>query len=342
MEFEHKTVKESFEKLSKLKLSRAESKAIKSALVDHMKKTPTAEEFPHEEGAPVIISHSKNGWQAFATRNTVRVLILVFTLTVGTVFAAEKALPGDPFYAIKTEINEPLRGALTFSNKSKARWEYALAERRLGEVIELSESLRLTQEQHYKLVQEFKRHAEATRELDSQTFARTSVNGEGVATLSVFGNDSARVVSQGDESTQADFRDWLSLQKNKILEQTEPTTPEKEVILMAIEEELAQLESKEIQQEVSEAATTTSYFSDEQWDALDALGVDVDRFFAYTEQKDHCFVEGLGETRIVEITKGENPTLLDVLNIQGCVLAAEDTQEFVEESSDTEKEESQE
>lgn len=76
--------------------------------------------------------------------------VLVFTAS-GVAMAAESSLPGDSLYAIKVNLTEPLRSALTFSPVAKAAWESERIERRLDEFESLSRSGKLTLEKQAKL-----------------------------------------------------------------------------------------------------------------------------------------------------------------------------------------------
>lgn len=64
-------------------------------------------------------------------------LVLVFAVG-GTSYAAERSLPGDPLYAVKIHMNEPIQGALAISPEAKAQWNAQLAARRLEEAEELA------------------------------------------------------------------------------------------------------------------------------------------------------------------------------------------------------------
>ena len=60
-------------------------------------------------------------------------ITLLALLGGGTSLAAEKSLPGDPLYAVKVNINEPIAEALTFSASGKAKLDAGLAAKRLAE-----------------------------------------------------------------------------------------------------------------------------------------------------------------------------------------------------------------
>lgn len=62
-----------------------------------------------------------------------------------TSLAAERSLPGDPLYSLKTSLTEPLRGAFAFSRSSKLNWQIEKIDRRLEEAEKLAVLGRLSE-----------------------------------------------------------------------------------------------------------------------------------------------------------------------------------------------------
>lgn len=60
-------------------------------------------------------------------------LAMVLVVGLGTAYAAEGALPGQPLYAVKLNLNEPLKGAIAVSESAEASWQTERLERRLAE-----------------------------------------------------------------------------------------------------------------------------------------------------------------------------------------------------------------
>lgn len=74
----------------------------------------------------------------------IAVLILAFIISGGVSFAAEKSLPGNPLYIVKTTVNENVRSVLAYSPEANAAWQAEAAERRMQELVTLSEHGDLT------------------------------------------------------------------------------------------------------------------------------------------------------------------------------------------------------
>ncbi len=74
----------------------------------------------------------------FAMRYAVAALLLVVASGAGIASASEASLPGDPLYAVKVRITEPVRVALTLDPKAKASLEVSLVDARLKEVAQAS------------------------------------------------------------------------------------------------------------------------------------------------------------------------------------------------------------
>ena len=87
--------------------------------------------------------------------------VFAIFMVVGVPVFAEKALPGDMLYAVKTEVTEELRASLKFSPYAKVEWETALLERRIAEARLLASEGKLTAEVEAGVAQAVKEHADA-------------------------------------------------------------------------------------------------------------------------------------------------------------------------------------
>jgi hypothetical protein len=78
-------------------------------------------------------------------------LVMALFLCIGTSYAAESSLPGEPLYAVKTQVNEKVRGALASSGTAKLDWSASLTDRRFQEAEALAAEGRLTLETRTKI-----------------------------------------------------------------------------------------------------------------------------------------------------------------------------------------------
>lgn len=96
------------------------------------------------------------------------VTLVLLVTTVGTSFAAEKAVPGDLLYPIKVSVNEPVVGLLAIDPVSKAVWEVKKAERRLAEAQTLASEGRLTEDKRIEIENRFNEHSEKFNQISNK------------------------------------------------------------------------------------------------------------------------------------------------------------------------------
>ncbi len=80
----------------------------------------------------------------FGIRAASMALVLVMAIGVGTSYAAEDALPGNPLYPVKISVDEPIERATVASSQSQTQWDITLANRRLEEAEKLASTGLLT------------------------------------------------------------------------------------------------------------------------------------------------------------------------------------------------------
>lgn len=91
-------------------------------------------------------------------------LVLALSTGGGIALAAEGALPGEPLYAVKVNVDEKVAGALALSTEAKADLAARLAEKRLKETSELTSDDRLTPELKTELRGRLAEHLEDAKE----------------------------------------------------------------------------------------------------------------------------------------------------------------------------------
>lgn len=136
------------------------------------------------------------GW-LFTMRPVAATLVLaLFISSAGISYAAEDALPGDVLYPVKTNINEPIQGALAFSASAKTAWAMDVAGERVKEAATLAAEGRLDEATQQKLQADFEQHATLATEniaktSDKESGAEAAVRFE--AQLSEYGSVLAQI-----------------------------------------------------------------------------------------------------------------------------------------------------
>lgn len=83
----------------------------------------------------------------------------------GISFAAEKALPGEPLYSVKRNVNEPMREVVAFTPQAKANWAVEQMRRRIAEAEELSLQGRLSDDHRKNIEDDTSRSVEQVNKL---------------------------------------------------------------------------------------------------------------------------------------------------------------------------------
>ncbi|MDO8552995.1 MAG: DUF5667 domain-containing protein [bacterium] len=142
-------IKKSGENIS---LTRAEREKMKGMLREYMAMKPLR--------TPTEVSAEISFWGFSLLRPVAAVLALaVFASSAGISYAARSALPGDVLYAIKTEVNEPLKEALAISTDAKQELAMSVAGERLKEAATLAAQGRLDENTELELRASFEEHA---------------------------------------------------------------------------------------------------------------------------------------------------------------------------------------
>ncbi len=113
---------------------------------------------------------------------------------------AERSVPGDVLYPVKTNINEEVRSSLTLSPYAKIEWETKRLERRVAEARLLASEGKLTPETEAVVAQAVKEHTEAVT--------------QGIATIRETNEDDAAIAEIAFAST-------LSVQADALQEYAE-------------------------------------------------------------------------------------------------------------------------
>jgi hypothetical protein len=147
----------------KTRLKVAEREAIRERILSYMEYHPLK-----KEHVPVSILGSirQNDimyltWNSLWVRVTSGVLGLM--LIVGVPLLAERSVPGDILYLVKTGVNEGIRTQLASSPYEKVELETKLIERRIAEARLLAQEGKLTTEVEAQIAKTVKGHADAVQ-----------------------------------------------------------------------------------------------------------------------------------------------------------------------------------
>ena len=123
-------------------------------------------------------------------------------ILIVTPFVAERSVPGDALYLVKTNLNESIQGTLVTTPYEKIEFETKLMERRIAEARVLADEGKLTEEVKTQIADTVKEHADAVQ--DGIAELRTK-DADGAALAGIGFNASLEVQSAvlgGDESTE--------------------------------------------------------------------------------------------------------------------------------------------
>jgi hypothetical protein len=133
--------------IKKLRLSGAEKSEMRTDFSAFLDKNPLPIQSPFR-------------YHRFTFIKSAGLTLIVFFMITGVVSAAEDSLPDEFLYPVKTNINEPVLEALSFTSERKAKVHLSLVEKRLLEAEELLIKDRGTVEIMKKLQEDVKEHAE--------------------------------------------------------------------------------------------------------------------------------------------------------------------------------------
>ena len=131
-----------------IRLTPEASERIRARLIVHMRENPA-------QAAPVHSPYQRLFIQSpfmAMLRKPVAVLMILVLVSLGgaSTYAAAGALPGQPLYAVKVRVVEPVKEFLAVTREAKAELNASIALTRVKEVEELAAKQQLTTEQGVK------------------------------------------------------------------------------------------------------------------------------------------------------------------------------------------------
>jgi hypothetical protein len=176
----------------KIRLKTSERSALRERILSYMEYHPLPKQkeslvpFPSMlESQPFHVFH--------ITRRTMRLAagFMVLTLVV-LPFAAERSIPGDVLYLVKTGFNESVQAQLVNSPYEKIEFETKLIERRIAEARSLADQGKLTDEVKTQLAETVKTH---TQNVSSEITELGTQDSDGAAIARIAFSSSLEVQS---------------------------------------------------------------------------------------------------------------------------------------------------
>ncbi|GEM_PF-975726 len=176
----------------KIRLKAVERRELRERVLSYMEYHPLPKQDSvqkelkgaiHSESFVVLGIHSR----------IVQIAVAAFVLVMVVVpFAAERAVPGDVLYIVKTGINEPVQSSLASSPYEKIEFETKLMERRIAEARVLASEGKLTDDVKTKIAETVKEHSDAVQ---TELQELRNQDAEGAAIAQIAFNSSLEVQS---------------------------------------------------------------------------------------------------------------------------------------------------
>lgn len=172
----------------KVRLTAAEKRALRERLVSYMEYHP----LPKQEGMPSPFAFESEPFAVLTfSRRAIQLGAGLFALMLVILpVAAERSVPGEVLYLVKTGVNEPVQAQFATSPYEKIEFETKLVERRVAEARVLASEGKLTEEVQSTLAETVKTH---TQNVATQIAELRAQDADGAAIAEVAYNASLEV-----------------------------------------------------------------------------------------------------------------------------------------------------
>ncbi len=187
----------------------------------------------------------------------VQIAAAAFVLVMVVIpFAAERAVPGDVLYIVKTGINEPVQSSLASSPYEKIEFETKLMERRIAEARVLASEGKLTDDVKTKIAETVKEHSDAVQ-TELQELRNQDAEGAAIAQIAFSSSLEVQsaVLTEDDEEVDASDPILTVVKEAREVSEKEKgsTTPSYDGLMARIELETTR--AYELFETVKESAT---------------------------------------------------------------------------------------
>lgn len=241
----------------KTRLKAVEREAIRERILAYMEYHPLKKE--HFNVATLSPIQSSDfvyvSWNSLWVRVTSGVLALV--LVIGVPLLAERSVPGDILYLVKTGVNEGIQTQFATSPYEKVELETKLIERRIAEARLLASEGKLTTEVEAQIARTVKGHATAVQSGLAE-LRESDADGAAIAEI-VFSSAlevQSAVLGTRDSATSSSVESLLSVVntvRDDVASDANPSTPSYDGLIARIELETTR--AYEFSQSVIDGAT---------------------------------------------------------------------------------------
>ncbi len=240
----------------KTRLKAVEREAIRERVLSYMEYHPLKKESNVSVSRLSSLTHEDFiyiTWDSFWVRVTSGAL--AFILIVGVPLLAERSVPGDILYLVKTGVNEGIQTQFATSPYEKVELETKLIERRIAEARLLASEGKLTTEVEAQIAETVKGHADAVQSGLAE-LRESDVDGAAIAEI-VFNSSlevqSAVLEMSGSTTPSTALLDMVNTVRDEVASDVHPTAPSYDGLLARIELETTR--SYELFESVKEDAT---------------------------------------------------------------------------------------
>ncbi len=241
----------------KTRLKAVEREMVRDRILSYMEYHPLKKERKSEALSSVLTNRDF----IYIPLNSLRVRLVgvafSLLLIVGVPLLAERAVPGDVLYLVKTGVNESIRTQLASSPYEKVELETQFMERRIAEARLLASEGKLTEEVEAQIAQTVKVHANAVQ--DGLAEIREN-DADGAALAEIVFNSALEVQSAvlnheetASSSSVASLLDMVNTVRDEVAAEGSPIAPSYDGLIARIESETTR--AYELFESVKKSAT---------------------------------------------------------------------------------------
>jgi len=201
----------------KTRLKAAERRVLRERILSYMEyhPLPSSVRKPKEAYGMIPSFVSTLTWSKMHVRGLAGTFAAVFVVLVVPI-AAERAVPGDVLYPVKTKVNESILSSFANSPYEKVAFETELLERRVAEARLLAKEGKLSEEKEAAIAETVKGHASAVQEgiaqlktsdAEEAAIAEIAFSSTLEVQSAVLSSDEARGVGGSSEGVAGALRD---------------------------------------------------------------------------------------------------------------------------------------